>query len=82
MNHHFDMNCPACQQPLRAASFLVWCGNGQCKSQAANNGAEGGSFEESFEMLQRNVEQEDGKINDQAHPQPVAAVVERNQKNQ
>lgn len=54
--------CPECQKPLLTAvrndGCEVWCGNLCCKSTVSNDGAEGATFKEAFDLLCRNISKE------------------------
>ena len=57
-------NCPECGSPLReliGSEVSLWCGNGQCKSLAANFGADGKTREEAYSRLFIKIEKEWGK---------------------
>jgi hypothetical protein len=51
------MNCPCCNKPLHTGfdikenSFVAWCGNGECKSYKANDGAFGKTKESALKNL-------------------------------
>lgn len=59
--------CPCCGRPLSTRFELrqgglsvcvVWCGYGPCESMAANEGAEGKTFDEAIENLDKALERE------------------------
>ena len=52
--------CPCCKRPLLKEAGLnetVWlyCGHGACKSRVSNDGANGATEQEAFEILERNI---------------------------
>lgn len=57
--------CPSCQRPLFQSfdvsdpeSHVLFCTNGDCKSDAAKGGANGTNFESAAKALRKAVEKE------------------------
>lgn len=63
MNTH---RCPVCDHKLQHVIeidkgrqvHVIWCSNGPCPSQVANDGAEGCTLEEAFKKLRKNIDKE------------------------
>jgi hypothetical protein len=56
--------CPTCRRPLRsepgkAEAVAVWCPHSQCRSKAAEDGAEGATVEQAVGRLIEAVEASD-----------------------